>query len=571
MPQVLDIEQSVLLLEIDPPFDKRDVQLARRRLAKQWHPDIAPPGKQLEHERHLKAINEAADQLSRARRAVARRQGLTQRGQGQRRRRPQAPRRGGRRAPTPRSSASARRRRAGQKHDPFGSRVPDHSVVHRYARCLSYPEWGVGSVNGIYFTGGGDDIQQWARVSFQLGIRTVPAGSLQFVDFSKPDPGAERVERFMTAAKHALAEGNFELAARRLVFARDADPSNTAGPAAADAGLLAGGRLQRRGALGARLDPRRARAARALPLRGAHLRGHGRAVARRSTPPSARPPPRPTDASAWERLGRLRMRTFDRAGAREALERARTAGPSVEGLLDLALVANLSGDVGAEVTACEQATQLAPESEAAWARYAHALARTDRVSDCLEACDRALKLADDPEVRDLRDQVARARAARAARAPNVVRGAVVRSGCSGSRKREHEHQRGERDDRHEHGVGGVRERDPRRLGHVRAARGEPVGVDPRPSRAVSSAPSAATASAPPIERKNWIAAVATPRSDISTAFWVAITNVWNIAPMPMPITTRSSDATAREESAPSSVSRMQPISTSVEPTIGKIL
>ena len=50
---------------------------------------------------------------------------------------------------------------------------------------------------------------------------------------------------------------------------------------------------------------------------------------------------------------------------------------------------------------------LAPESEVAWARYAHALARTDRVSDCLEACERALALADDPEVRDLRDQVAR--------------------------------------------------------------------------------------------------------------------------------------------------------------------
>src|ERR1700755_569752 len=63
MPQVLDIEQAVLLLEIEPPFDKRDIQLARRRQAKQWHPDLAPPGKQLEHERHLKAINEAADQL----------------------------------------------------------------------------------------------------------------------------------------------------------------------------------------------------------------------------------------------------------------------------------------------------------------------------------------------------------------------------------------------------------------------------------------------------------------------------------------------------------------------------
>src|SRR3954467_8640095 len=63
MPHVLDIEQSLLLLELEPPFDKRDVQLARRRQAKVWHPVIAPPGKQFEHERHLKAINEAADQL----------------------------------------------------------------------------------------------------------------------------------------------------------------------------------------------------------------------------------------------------------------------------------------------------------------------------------------------------------------------------------------------------------------------------------------------------------------------------------------------------------------------------
>src|SRR4051794_638783 len=63
MPAVLDIEQSILLLELEPPFEKRDVQLARRRMAKRWHPDIAPPGKQFEHERHLKAINQAADQL----------------------------------------------------------------------------------------------------------------------------------------------------------------------------------------------------------------------------------------------------------------------------------------------------------------------------------------------------------------------------------------------------------------------------------------------------------------------------------------------------------------------------
>src|SRR4051794_434748 len=62
-PNVLDLEQAILLLELEPPFGKREVQLARRRLAKVWHPDLAPPGKQFEHERHLQAINSAADQL----------------------------------------------------------------------------------------------------------------------------------------------------------------------------------------------------------------------------------------------------------------------------------------------------------------------------------------------------------------------------------------------------------------------------------------------------------------------------------------------------------------------------
>src|SRR4030081_687416 len=62
---ILDIEQQLLLLELEPPFDKREVQLARRRMAKRWHPDVAPAGRQYEHERHLKAINEAADQLER--------------------------------------------------------------------------------------------------------------------------------------------------------------------------------------------------------------------------------------------------------------------------------------------------------------------------------------------------------------------------------------------------------------------------------------------------------------------------------------------------------------------------
>src|SRR5438067_11628525 len=63
MPRVLDLEQSLLLLELEAPFDKRSVQLAGRRMAKRWHPAVAPPGRQNEHQRHLQAINEAADQL----------------------------------------------------------------------------------------------------------------------------------------------------------------------------------------------------------------------------------------------------------------------------------------------------------------------------------------------------------------------------------------------------------------------------------------------------------------------------------------------------------------------------
>ena len=95
MPVVLDIEQSALLLELEPPFDKRDIQLARRRMAKRWHPDIAPPGRQHEHERHLKAINEAADQLEQLAEESRGGKVSQERGEGERRRRAQGARGGG--------------------------------------------------------------------------------------------------------------------------------------------------------------------------------------------------------------------------------------------------------------------------------------------------------------------------------------------------------------------------------------------------------------------------------------------------------------------------------------------
>jgi tetratricopeptide (TPR) repeat protein len=250
-------------------------------------------------------------------------------------------------------------------------------------------------------------VQQWARVSFQVGIRTVPAGSLQFVDFTRPDPGAERVQRFMTAAKHALAEGDFALAARRLVFARDAEPGNAQVLRLMTLAFWQAGDYS--AAARCARDWIRAERDRPAPYRYAARIYEDMGALSQAVDAAAREVEvAPSDASAWERLGRLRLRTFDREGARTALERARELHPSEQGLLDLALVANLEGDVGAEVTACEQATTLYPESAAAWARFAHALARTDRVSDCLEACERALALADDPEVRDLRERVLRA-------------------------------------------------------------------------------------------------------------------------------------------------------------------
>src|SRR3954463_2521990 len=225
---VLDLEQSIMLLELDPPFDQRAVQLARRRLAKVWHPDLAPPGKQFEHERHLKAINLAADQLeslaegSRGGKVSA--NAVKVSAAAARKAREEAGRRAYEAEQRARARAEDRKR-----HDPFGDRTPDHSIVHRYARCLSYPEGGVGSVTGIYFSGDLDDSQQqWARLKFQVGVRTVPAGSLQFVDFSTPDAAADRVQRFMTAAQHAMAEGDYAIAAKRLIYARDADPANAA-------------------------------------------------------------------------------------------------------------------------------------------------------------------------------------------------------------------------------------------------------------------------------------------------------------------------------------------------------
>jgi tetratricopeptide (TPR) repeat protein len=325
---VLDIEQHLLLLELEAPFNKRDVQLARRRMAKRWHPDVAPQGRQYEHERHLKAINEAADQLERlaegSRGGQVSRNAVKVSAAAARREREEAGRRAYEAEQRARAHAQDR-----AKHDPFGSRVPDHSVVHRYARCISYPEWGVGTVTGIYFSqDNGDEaieVQQWARVKFSHGVRTVPAGSMKFVDFSKPDPGAERVERFLVAAQRAMAEGEYELAARRLIYARDADPRNVAVLRLMTLAFWQAGKLEEAARAvrdWARVDGTRPAAhrfaARIYEDIGAYDLAEEAAdrAAQRG----------PSDAGAWERLGRLRLRLVDREGALEAFRKALALG-----------------------------------------------------------------------------------------------------------------------------------------------------------------------------------------------------------------------------------------------------
>ncbi len=356
---ILDVEQHLLLLELDPPFDKRDVQLARRRMAKRWHPDIAPAGRQFEHERHLKAINEAADQLERlaegSRGGRVSRNAVKVSAAAARRERVQA----GRRAyETEQRARAAAKDRA--ENDPFGSRVPDHSVVHRYARCLSYPEWGVGTVAGIYFSSGGaggletdggdEEVQQWARVKFSHGIRTVPAGSMKFVNFSTPDPAEERVERFMIAAQRAMAEGEYELAAQRLIYARDAEPRNVAVLRLMTLAFWQAGSLD--AAARSVRDWARVDGARPAPHRFAARIYEDIGAIDLAAQAAERAADRgPADAGAWERLGRLRLALLDREGALQALRRAMALGAggeeSVRGLIDEALALEPRGAVSA--------------------------------------------------------------------------------------------------------------------------------------------------------------------------------------------------------------------------------
>jgi tetratricopeptide (TPR) repeat protein len=175
-------------------------------------------------------------------------------------------------------------------------------------------------------------------VKFAHGIRTVPAGSMKFVDFSKPDPAEERVERFLIAAQRAMAEGEYDLAAQRLIYARDAEPRNLAVLRLLTLAFWQAGSLD--AAARAVRDWARVDGDRPAPHRFAARIYEDMGAVDLAEEAADRAAQRgPADAGAWERLGRLRLTLMDREGALEALRRASKlgAGGEVPGLIAQAL------------------------------------------------------------------------------------------------------------------------------------------------------------------------------------------------------------------------------------------
>ena len=156
-------------------------------------------------------------------------------------------------------------------------------------------------------------------MKFSHGIRTVPAGSMQFVDFSKPDPAEERVERFLIAAQRAMAEGEYELAAQRLIYARDAEPRNVAVLRLMTLAFWQAGKLDAAARAvrdWARVD---GSAPGGAPLRGAHLRRHGRGRPRRGGRRARRASAGPPTRAPGSGSGVCACALLDREGALEAL------------------------------------------------------------------------------------------------------------------------------------------------------------------------------------------------------------------------------------------------------------
>ena len=104
----------MLLLELEAPFDPRAVQLARRKMAKRWHPDIAPPGPPARAPAPPPGHQRSGGPAAGAGRELPRWPRQPQRGQGLRRRHPACARGG--RPPGLRGGAAQAGRSARTRH-----------------------------------------------------------------------------------------------------------------------------------------------------------------------------------------------------------------------------------------------------------------------------------------------------------------------------------------------------------------------------------------------------------------------------------------------------------------------
>src|SRR3954465_7374881 len=131
----MTIDQAVELLELEPPATLRDIQLARRKLAKRWHPDRAALDQRIVHERQMKSVNTAADLLELRVEADGpiTRMDVRVSADAARRARAEA----GRRA----YEAAQAKAQGGPES---ATAQPERSIVYRYVRSVTYPEWGVG-------------------------------------------------------------------------------------------------------------------------------------------------------------------------------------------------------------------------------------------------------------------------------------------------------------------------------------------------------------------------------------------------------------------------------------------
>ena len=135
------------------------------------------------------------------------------------------------------------------------------------------------------------------------------------------------MERFLIAAQRAMAEGEYELAAQRLIYAREAEPQNVAVLRLMTLAFWQAGKLEAAARAvheWARVDGERPAAHRFA----ARIYEDIGAIDLAEEAAHARSSAGPADDGRVGALGRLRLKLMDREGALEALERALSSGPT---------------------------------------------------------------------------------------------------------------------------------------------------------------------------------------------------------------------------------------------------